>query len=55
MSTPGKEHWTTIKRVFKYLCGMMDFAINYGREPEDNKEINVHGFFDFDWAGDIEC
>ena len=27
MSMPGKEHWTTIKRVFKYLCGTIDFAI----------------------------
>jgi hypothetical protein len=21
MSTPGKANWTTIKRVFRYLCG----------------------------------
>jgi len=20
MSKPGKEHWTTVKRVFRYLC-----------------------------------
>ena len=27
MLTPGKEHCTTIKRIFRYLCGMIDFAI----------------------------
>jgi hypothetical protein len=27
MLTPGKEHWTTVKRVFRYLCGMKDYVI----------------------------
>ena len=27
MTTLGKEHCTTIKRVFRYLCGITDFAI----------------------------
>jgi hypothetical protein len=27
MSTPGKEHWTTVKRVFRYLCGTQDYVI----------------------------
>jgi len=31
MPTPGKEHWTTVKRVFRYLCGTIDFAIYYLR------------------------
>ena len=33
---------------------MTSYAICYGGEPRDNKEINVHGFFDFDWDGDID-
>ena len=53
-STPKKEHTSTSKRVFMYLRGMRDYAISYGGEPEDNKEINVYGFFDYDWDGDIE-
>ena len=24
MSTLGKEHWITVKRVFRYFCGMKD-------------------------------
>jgi hypothetical protein len=27
ISTPGKEHSTTVKRIFKYLCGTKDYAI----------------------------
>jgi len=27
MSIPGKEHWTVVKRVFKYLCGKKDYDI----------------------------
>jgi hypothetical protein len=33
MLTPVKVHWTTIKRVFKYLCGMKDYAICYQGRP----------------------
>ena len=24
-----KEHWTVLKRVFRYLCGTIDYAIYY--------------------------
>jgi hypothetical protein len=27
--TPRKEHWTTVKRVFEYLCGTNDYDICY--------------------------
>ena len=27
MSKPGKEHWTTMKRVFRYLCGTSDYSL----------------------------
>ena len=29
MSKLGKEHWTAVKRVFKYLRGTIDYAICY--------------------------
>jgi hypothetical protein len=29
MSKLGKEHWTTIKRVFKYLCGTYSYGLRY--------------------------
>ena len=49
--TPGNERWTTVKRVFRYLCGTIDLVIFYHGNFE---EVGVHGFVDFDWAGDID-
>jgi hypothetical protein len=54
MSTPGKEHWTTVKRVFRYLCGTKDYVICYQGKPGGDSELNVHGFVDVDWAGDLD-
>ena len=53
MSKPGKEHWTTVKRVFRYLRGTTDYAICYQVRPGLDKVISVHGFFDADWDGDL--
>ena len=51
MTTLGKEHWTTIKRVFRYLCGTTYFSIYYHGNSED---VGVHGFVDSDWVGEID-
>ena len=29
MSKPGKEHWTVVKRVFRYLRGPSDYGFCY--------------------------
>jgi hypothetical protein len=29
MSKPGKEHWTTVKRVFRYLHGTGSYGFCY--------------------------
>ena len=36
-----KEHWESIKKVFEYLHGTIDFAIYYHRNYE---EVRFHGF-----------
>jgi hypothetical protein len=54
MSTPGKENWTIVKRVFRYLCGTKDYAICYQGKPRGDCELNVHGFVDAEWAGDMD-
>jgi hypothetical protein len=54
MSKPGKEHWTIVKRVFKYLCGTSDYAICYQGRPGPHREIDIHGFVDADWVGDLD-
>jgi hypothetical protein len=43
MSKPGKEHWTTIKRVFRYLCGTTDYGIFYQGRPSVDKVLDIHG------------
>ena len=51
MSTSAKEHWTIVKRVFRYLHGTTYFAIFYHKSY---KEVRVHGFIDSNWNGDID-
>ena len=51
MTAPGKEHWTSIKRVFRYLWGTTNFAVFYHGNSED---VGVHGFIDSDWDGEID-
>ena len=54
MSKPGKEHTETVKRVFRYLRGTTDYAICYQGRLGPDRVINVHGFVDADWAGDLD-
>ena len=54
MSKPGKEHWTGVKRVFRYLRGTTDYAIYYQGRPGPDRVINVNGFVDVDWDGDLD-
>ena len=54
MSKPGKEHWTTVKWVFKYLCGTSDYGLCYQGRPGLERMLDIHFFFDVDWARDLE-
>jgi hypothetical protein len=53
-STPRKEHWTTVKRVFRYLCGTKYYVIYYQGKPKTDRVVNVHGFVDVNWVGDLD-
>jgi hypothetical protein len=33
MSNPGIDHWHTLKRVMRYLCGTMSYGIHYSGHP----------------------
>jgi hypothetical protein len=46
MSKPGKEHWTTVKRVFKYLYGSTNCGLCYQGRPGLDKLVDIHGFVD---------
>jgi hypothetical protein len=48
MLTPDKEHWTIVKRVFKYLCGTKYYVICHRGKPGDDSEVDLHGFVDAD-------
>jgi hypothetical protein len=54
MSTPGKEHWKIVKRVFRYLCGTNDYAICYQGKLGVDSEVNVHGFVNADCVGNLD-
>jgi hypothetical protein len=53
MSKPGKEHWTIVKRVFRYLCGTTNYGIFYQGRPNIDRVLDIHGFVDADWAMEI--
>jgi len=44
MSKPRKEHWTTVKRVFRDLCGTSDYGLCYQGRPGLDKFLYIHGF-----------
>ena len=54
MSKPGKEHRTTMKWVFKYLRGTSDYGLWYQGRPGLKKVLDIHGFVDADWVGDMD-
>ena len=53
-SKSGKEHWTVVKRVFRYLHGTIDHAIYYQGRDGLERVLNVHGFVDVNWARDLD-
>eukprot|EP00253_Pinus_taeda_P026256 PITA_26256 len=54
MSKPGKEHWTTVKQVFRYLRGTSDYGFCYQGRLVLDKVLDIRGFVDADWARDLE-
>eukprot|EP00253_Pinus_taeda_P005953 PITA_05953 len=54
MSKLGKERWTSVKRVFKYLRGTSDYGLCYHGRPGLDKVLDIRGIVDVDWAGNLE-
>jgi phosphoribosyl-AMP cyclohydrolase len=54
MSKPRKEHWTTVKRVFRYLRGTASYGLCYQGRPGLDIVLDIHGFVDAHWAGDLD-
>ena len=41
MSKPGKEHWTAVKRVFRYLRGTSDYGLCYQGRPGLDRVLDI--------------
>jgi hypothetical protein len=54
MSKLGKEHWTTIKRVFRYFHGTTNYGLCYQGRLGLDRVVDIYGFVDADWAGDLD-
>jgi hypothetical protein len=49
MSKPGIDHWHTLKRVMRYLCGTMSCDIHYSGHP-----AMLEGYSDANWISDVD-
>ena len=49
-SKPTRQHWTAVKRIFRYLRGTISYGLLYKKASSKN----LVGFSDADWGGDIE-
>jgi len=54
MSKPRKEHWTSWKRVFRYLRGTSDCGLCYQGRPGLDRVLDIRGFVDADSIGDLD-
>ena len=48
MSKLGKDHWTIVKRVFRYLCGTASYGLCYQGRLGLDRVLDIHGFVDAD-------
>jgi poly(3-hydroxybutyrate) depolymerase len=48
MSKLGKEHWTIVKRVFRYLHGTTSYGLCYQGRLGLDRVVDIHGFVDVD-------
>jgi hypothetical protein len=50
MTNPGKEHWTSVKRIFRYLSGSAEKGLVFDCSGLDADTLEC--FSDSDWAAD---
>ena len=50
MAKPHENHGKATKRVLRYLKGTIDFGIEY----TNDFDVELTGFSDSDWAGDLD-
>ena len=50
IKSPKKAHWLAVKRIMRYLKGSINLKLRIKRD----RNQNVIGYSDADWANDIE-
>ena len=50
MKNPGKEHWIGIKRVLRYIQGILNFGLKFC----GSDSFQLSGYSDADWADCVE-
>jgi hypothetical protein len=50
LSAPRVNHWTAVKRIFRYVAKTSNLGLRFSRQGT----LNVLGYSDADWAGDLE-
>ena len=48
-ANPGKQHWTTVKCILKYLRRTKDMLLVYG-----NGDLRIDGYMDLDFQSDVD-
>ena len=47
MVEPQRVHWVVAKHVLRYLCGTVDYGLDYRRRDD----VCLVGYTNFDWEG----
>ena len=50
MVKPLESHWNAAKAVLRYLKGTLDYGIKY----TDTSDVELTGYSDSDWAGNLD-
>lgn len=54
MPKSRNEHWTTVKLVFRYLCGNSNYGLCYQGRLGLDSVLDICGFVDADWARELD-
>jgi hypothetical protein len=49
---PSMKQWTSMKRIFKYLKGTLDFGIMFNGSAKNPSDLM--GYSDADWVHDVD-
>jgi hypothetical protein len=49
MANPGRQHWTAVKRILRYLKGTLDYGISFS-----GKYDGLVGYADSDWGNNTD-